>query len=114
MARILYFSRDYSTHDHRFLTALEKTGHQIYYLRLESRGHSLEDRPVPSTVKQVPWAGGNRAVHLNDGFRLALDLKKVLKKINPEASARLMKKASDWTASRFEYYQKLAALTYEK
>ncbi|HEY5523096.1 MAG TPA: thiamine pyrophosphate-dependent enzyme [Desulfuromonadaceae bacterium] len=39
---------------------------------------------------------------------------KVLKKINPEASARLMKKASDWTASRFEYYQKLSALTYEK
>ena len=39
---------------------------------------------------------------------------KVLKKINPEAAARLMKKASDWTASRFEYYQKLAALNYDK
>ena len=37
---------------------------------------------------------------------------KVLKKINPEASALLMKKASAWTASRFEYYQKLAALDY--
>ena len=39
---------------------------------------------------------------------------KVLQKINPEAAARLMKKASDWTASRFEYYQKLAALNYDK
>lgn len=39
---------------------------------------------------------------------------KVLKKINPEAADRLMKKASAWTASRFEYYQKLAALKYEK
>ena len=38
----------------------------------------------------------------------------VLKKINPEASAQLIKKASDWTASRFEYYQKLAALNYDK
>jgi pyruvate-ferredoxin/flavodoxin oxidoreductase len=38
----------------------------------------------------------------------------VLKKINPEASAQLIKKASAWTASRFEYYQKLAALTFEK
>jgi pyruvate-ferredoxin/flavodoxin oxidoreductase len=37
---------------------------------------------------------------------------KVLKKINPEAADRLMKKASAWTASRFEYYQKLAALTF--
>ncbi len=39
---------------------------------------------------------------------------KVLKKINPEASEQLMKKASAWTANRFEYYQKLAALKYEK
>jgi len=39
---------------------------------------------------------------------------KVLQKANPEAAAVLMKKATAWTASRFEYYQKLAALTFEK
>lgn len=39
---------------------------------------------------------------------------KVLRKTNPEGAAILMKKATAWTASRFEYYQKLAALTYEK
>jgi pyruvate-ferredoxin/flavodoxin oxidoreductase len=39
---------------------------------------------------------------------------KVLQKTNPKAAGVLMKKATAWTASRFEYYQKLAALTYEK
>jgi pyruvate-ferredoxin/flavodoxin oxidoreductase len=39
---------------------------------------------------------------------------KVLQKTNPKAAAVLMKKATAWTGSRFEYYQKLAALTYEK
>ena len=39
---------------------------------------------------------------------------KVLQKSNPKAAAVLMKKATAWTASRFEYYQKLAALTYDK
>lgn len=39
---------------------------------------------------------------------------KVLNTINPEVAGLLMKKASDWTANRFEYYQKLAALKYEK
>jgi pyruvate-ferredoxin/flavodoxin oxidoreductase len=39
---------------------------------------------------------------------------KVLQKTNPEAAAVLMKKATAWTASRFEYYQKLAALTFDK
>ncbi|BCS55887.1 pyruvate:ferredoxin (flavodoxin) oxidoreductase [Geobacter sp. SVR] len=38
---------------------------------------------------------------------------KVLKKVNPEAAEQLMKKAAAWSANRFAYYQKLAALTYE-
>ena len=38
----------------------------------------------------------------------------VLQKANPEGAAILMKKATAWTASRFEYYQKLAALTFDK
>jgi len=84
MARVLYFSRDYSTHDHRFLTALEKTGHKIYYLRLESRGHALEDRPIPPAVEQVQWIGSDRPVRFKDGLGLLLHLKKALKKINPD------------------------------
>ena len=39
---------------------------------------------------------------------------KVLQKMNPEVAAELMKKASAWTSNRFAYYQKLAALKYEK
>jgi pyruvate-ferredoxin/flavodoxin oxidoreductase len=39
---------------------------------------------------------------------------KVIQKSNPEAAAVLMKQATAWTASRFEYYQKLAALTFDK
>jgi pyruvate-ferredoxin/flavodoxin oxidoreductase len=39
---------------------------------------------------------------------------RVLQKTNPKAAAVLMKKATAWTANRFEYYQKLAAMTYEK
>jgi pyruvate-ferredoxin/flavodoxin oxidoreductase len=37
---------------------------------------------------------------------------KVLQKSNPEAASKLMDKANAWTANRFTYYQKLAALTY--
>ncbi|HEY5995458.1 MAG TPA: pyruvate:ferredoxin (flavodoxin) oxidoreductase [Candidatus Deferrimicrobiaceae bacterium] len=37
---------------------------------------------------------------------------KVLQKSNPEAASKLMAKASKWASHRFEYYQKLAALTY--
>jgi L-malate glycosyltransferase len=82
--RILYFSRDYTPHDHRFLTALASTEHQVFYLRLEKRGHSLEDRPLPPRIEQVAWAGGQAPVSREDGPRLLLDLKRVLRSIKPD------------------------------
>jgi pyruvate-ferredoxin/flavodoxin oxidoreductase len=37
---------------------------------------------------------------------------RVLKKNNPAAAAVLMKQATEWTAKRFEFYEKLAAMAY--
>lgn len=82
--RILYFSRDYSTHDHRFLSALVKSGQQVYYLRLEQRGQSLDDRPLPPEVENVPWAGGKRLTKRSDGLRLLGDLRRVLRQVKPD------------------------------
>jgi L-malate glycosyltransferase len=84
VTRVLYFSRDYSTHDHRFLSALADTDHQVFYLRLEQRGHQLEDRPLPPTIEQVPWKGGRRAVRLSDAPRLLIDLRRVIQTVQPE------------------------------
>ncbi len=58
--RVLYFTRDYTPHDHRFLSALAGTPHQIYYLRLERSPRQLEDRPLPPEVEQVHWLGGQK------------------------------------------------------
>ena len=49
--RILYFSPDYCTHDHRFLTAIRDGGHQACHLRLQSNLRQVEDRPVPEGVE---------------------------------------------------------------
>jgi glycosyltransferase involved in cell wall biosynthesis len=82
--RVLYFTRDYTTHDRRFLAALAQTGHQIYYLRLEQRGQQLEDRPLPPQVEIVHWAGGQRPARWQDGPRLLRDLKRVIRDIKPD------------------------------
>jgi glycosyltransferase involved in cell wall biosynthesis len=84
VTRVLYFSRDYSTHDHRFLSALANTNHQVFYLRLEKRGHPLEDRPLPPSIEQVDWEGGQRAVRLSDAPRLLVDLRRVIQTVQPE------------------------------
>lgn len=82
--RILFFSRDYTVHDHRFLSALAKTEHQVYYLRLERGGSQLEDRSLPPEIELVTWAGGQKPAYFKDGPRLLSDLKRVIRKIKPD------------------------------
>jgi glycosyltransferase involved in cell wall biosynthesis len=82
--RVIYFSKDYSPHDHRFLAALSATDHEVFYLRLERNPRQVEDRPVPSKIQQVHWAGGQRAFHWRDLPRLALDLRRLVREIKPD------------------------------
>src|SRR5512138_3089910 len=82
--RILYFSRDYSTHDHRFLAALAKSEHEVMYLRLERSARQVEDRPVPDAIRQVPWVGGGRAFRWSDVPRLVGDLRRVIRETHPD------------------------------
>jgi glycosyltransferase involved in cell wall biosynthesis len=84
MVRILYFSREYTVHDHRFLTALVNSQYQVYYLCLEQRGHALEDRSIPQGVEQVDWAGGRRPFRWIDFPRLLSNIKRVLSDVKPD------------------------------
>jgi glycosyltransferase involved in cell wall biosynthesis len=80
----LYFSRDYTTHDFRFLKSLSESEHQVFFLRLERKNRQLEDRPLPEGITQVQWAGGQREARIRDGLRLWFDLKRVIRKVKPD------------------------------
>jgi glycosyltransferase involved in cell wall biosynthesis len=82
--RVLYFSRDYTPHDHRFLAALAESDHTIYYLRLEKRGHPVEERPLPQNIEAVSWSGGHRPASLPDMPGLFIALKEVLRRVKPD------------------------------
>ncbi len=82
--KILYFSQSYSPHDHRFLSALTETEHEVFYLKLEHNSRQIEDRPVPSQIQQVLWKGGQSSFRWCDVPRLTLDLKRVIKEIKPD------------------------------
>src|SRR5258707_428404 len=72
--RIIYFSKNYTPHDYRFLSSLSKTEHEIYYLKLEETQRQIEDRPVPENVQQILWAGGKHEFRWRDVLRLTFDL----------------------------------------
>ena len=82
--RIIYFSKSYTPHDYRFLSALSRTDHEVYYLRLEASKRQTEDRPVPENIKQILWAGGQREFRGRDIPRLTLDLRRLTKEIKPD------------------------------
>lgn len=82
--RIIYFSKNYTPHDYRFLSSLAQTKHEIYFLQLEATTRQTEDRPVPANVRQILWAGGRREFRWRDVPRLTLDLRRVIKEIQPD------------------------------
>jgi glycosyltransferase involved in cell wall biosynthesis len=84
LARVLYFTRDYTPHDHRFLASLAETEYKIYFLRLERSGNQIEDRPIPSKIETIVWAGGGRPARLIDYPRLKSSLVQIIQRIQPD------------------------------
>jgi len=82
--RVLYFSRDYTPHDHRFLTSLDESGHEVHFLRLEQQGHRLEDRSLPPSIHQVAWQGGQALFRWRDLPVLLASLRNVLNEVRPD------------------------------
>jgi hypothetical protein len=75
--KIIYFSKNYTPHDYRFLSSLAGTEHEIFYLKLEANKRQIEDRPAPENVQQILWAGGQREFRWRDVPLLTLDLRRL-------------------------------------
>jgi glycosyltransferase involved in cell wall biosynthesis len=82
--KVIYFSLDYTPHDHRFLAALSETGHQVYYVRLQRGRRQTEDRPVPSNIEQVLWEGGQDIFRWRDLPKYVMGLRRIVKRIRPD------------------------------
>jgi glycosyltransferase involved in cell wall biosynthesis len=82
--RIIYFSLDYTPHDHRFLSALSQTDHQVFYVRLQRGPRQTEDRPVPEKIEQVLWEGGRDIFQWRDLPKYVLGLRRIIKRIKPD------------------------------
>ncbi len=82
--KVLYFSRDYTPHDHRFLASLAESGQEVYYLRLERRSRQVEDRPVPPQVTQVTWSHGTRPYAWRSLVSTVLELRHLLLRLEPD------------------------------
>ncbi len=53
LVRVLYFTRGYTAHDHRFLAKLAQTGNEIGYLRLELPGCGDDPHALPEGIRDL-------------------------------------------------------------
>ena len=82
--KIIYFSKNYTPHDYRFLSSLAKTKHEVFYLQLEATSRQTEDRPVPKNVRRILWAGGRGEFRWRDVPRYVSSLRKVTREIQSD------------------------------
>ncbi|MBQ6509112.1 MAG: glycosyltransferase family 4 protein [Flexilinea sp.] len=82
--KVLYFTRDYTPHDFRFLSAVCGNGDEVYYLRLETR-NVYESRPLPEAVRIVDWAFGKEPFDMESAEDRAIAaLREVFETIRPD------------------------------
>jgi glycosyltransferase involved in cell wall biosynthesis len=82
--RILYFSRDYTPHDFRFLSSLAETSHEIFYLRLERNSPLLEDRVLPKNIKQLSLNVGDQKFSYGNIIAYRRKLKQIILELKPD------------------------------
>ena len=82
--RVVYFSQDYTPHDHRFLAALAGTEHEVHHLRLEATEPVKERRPLPEGIRSVEWWGGRRPVRGLGRLRAVKEVGRVLTELEPD------------------------------
>ena len=82
--KVLYFTRDYTPHDFRFLKAIRENGDDVWYMRLETRNF-YENRALPDGVQTVDWAFGKEPFDLEANAEAAIDaFREVFQKIQPD------------------------------
>jgi glycosyltransferase involved in cell wall biosynthesis len=84
LSKIIYFSPGYTPHDHRFLSALAETEHEVFYVRLAQGGRQTEDRPVPAKINPVRWKGCQDEFRWRDLPRLVFEFKRITRRIKPD------------------------------
>jgi len=82
--RVIYFSKDYTSHDHRILSALSETDPEVHFLRLQRSQRIQEYRALPDSIGTIDWIGGSEANPAFEEPKYASDLKRVIEEIKPD------------------------------
>ena len=82
--KVLYFTRDYTPHDFRFLKAIVENGDDVWYMRLEKRNF-YENREIPDGVHVIDWKYGQAPFDIDtEGISAVAEFRQEVEKIKPD------------------------------
>ncbi|MGH9709798.1 MAG: glycosyltransferase family 4 protein [Candidatus Acidiferrales bacterium] len=85
MARILYVSDGYSTHDRRFLERLAESEHEVWHQSCATDSIRCETRPLPAGIHLLPPLNGETISPGNiNWICAALRFRRVMREVQPE------------------------------
>lgn len=82
--KVLYFSRGYTPHDHRFLSRLAKTDYDVYFMQMEEFSFNREDRPIPEGITTIAWDRRGQSLGLGNLRKNLKGFERVLKNLQPD------------------------------
>jgi glycosyltransferase involved in cell wall biosynthesis len=82
--KVLYFSRDFTTHDQRFLTSLSETDYEVAYLRLENKLKQKAKEVLPDTINILPTLNQNSFFGYPKTLNNLNKLKKIIQEFKPD------------------------------
>lgn len=85
MARILYVSQSYSTHDHRFLELLVRSEHEVWFLPCAPQPAQIEAQPIPAGIHSLPpLCDRNCRPFCSEWVRAAMRFYRIMKVLRPD------------------------------
>ena len=82
--RVLYFTRGYTAHDHRFLAKLAQTGNEIGYLRLLPPSGADDQHALPDGIQRLELRNTSREIAWWDYPRLVRAVRHALRTFEPQ------------------------------
>ncbi len=82
--KVLYFSRDFTTHDQRFLTSLSETDYEVAYLRLENRQTRKPEEVLPKIIKIFQPLNHDSSFTFSKTWKNLNQLKKIIHEFKPD------------------------------
>lgn len=83
--RILYFSRQYTVHDRRFLLKLSETEHEFFFLRLHENSFAYEKNPPPPNIMFQEKALSEKNIESpEECLSLMPDFEKIIGEFKPD------------------------------